>query len=92
LSKPTPESNYWLRSKRVRQGKQFLSGGVPRKAKITRSHEVEFYPDDAAFVVGFTVSVRANTLLTDLVRSQRDFTTWVGHTLQSKTGRMKLRS
>src|SRR5580693_10110339 len=43
----------------VRQGKQFISGGVPRKAEITRSHEVEFYPDDAAFVVGFTHFIEA---------------------------------
>jgi MEDS: MEthanogen/methylotroph, DcmR Sensory domain len=36
---------------------------VLRKAEITRSHKVEFYSDDAAFVVGFTrfieVSLRA---------------------------------
>jgi hypothetical protein len=31
----------------------------PRKAEITRSHEVEFYPDDAAFVVGFTRFIEA---------------------------------
>jgi DNA-binding NarL/FixJ family response regulator len=27
---------------------------VPRKTEVTRSHEVEFYSDDEAFVVGFT--------------------------------------
>src|SRR5271169_5136344 len=43
----------------VRHGKQFISGGVPRKAEITRSHEVEFYPDDAAFVGGFTHFIEA---------------------------------
>ena len=43
----------------VRQGKQFISGGVPRKAEISRSHAVEFYSDDAAFVVGFTCFIEA---------------------------------
>ena len=43
----------------VRQGKQFISGGVPRKAEITRRHEVQFYSDDAAFVVGFTYFIEA---------------------------------
>jgi DNA-binding NarL/FixJ family response regulator len=38
----------------VRLGKQFISGGVPKKAQITRSHEVQFYSDDASFLVGFT--------------------------------------
>jgi CheY-like chemotaxis protein len=65
----------------VLEGKQFISGGLPRghfttasdsqalegpggngalpslgpgKTEITRSHEVEFYSDDEAFVVGFT--------------------------------------
>jgi CheY-like chemotaxis protein len=32
---------------------------VLRKAEITRSHEVEFYSDDAAFVVGFTRFIEA---------------------------------
>jgi len=33
---------------------------VLRKAGITRSHEVEFYSDDAAFVVGFTRFIEAS--------------------------------
>ena len=33
---------------------------VLRKAEITRSHEVEFYSDDAAFVVGFTRFIEAS--------------------------------
>ncbi len=33
---------------------------VPRKAEIARSHEVEFYSDDAAFVVGFTRFIEAS--------------------------------
>jgi DNA-binding NarL/FixJ family response regulator len=32
---------------------------VPRKTEVTRSHEVEFYSDDAAFVVGFTYFIEA---------------------------------
>jgi hypothetical protein len=32
---------------------------VPRKTEITRSDEVEFYSDDAAFVVGFTYFIEA---------------------------------
>ena len=43
----------------IRQGKQFISGGVPRKTEIIRSHKVEFYSDDAAFVVGFTCFIEA---------------------------------
>ena len=43
----------------VRQGKQFISGGVPRKVEITRSHEVQFYSDDASFLVGFTRFIEA---------------------------------
>jgi DNA-binding NarL/FixJ family response regulator len=43
----------------VRRGEQFISGGVPRKAEIIRSHAVEFYSDDAAFVVGFTHFIEA---------------------------------
>ena len=41
-------------------GRQFLSSGLPRHnlivssdSKSTHSHDVEFYSDDAAFVVGF---------------------------------------
>ena len=33
---------------------------VPRKTEITRRHEVEFYSDDAAFVVGFTRFIEAS--------------------------------
>ena len=33
---------------------------TPRKAEITRSHELEFYSDDAAFVVGFTRFIEAS--------------------------------
>jgi DcmR-like sensory protein len=33
---------------------------VLRKAEITRSHEVEFYSDDAALVVGFTRFIEAS--------------------------------
>ena len=33
---------------------------VLRKAEITRSHELEFYSDDAAFVVGFTRFIKAS--------------------------------
>jgi DNA-binding NarL/FixJ family response regulator len=33
---------------------------VLRKAEITRSHEVEFYSEDAAFVVGFTRFIEAS--------------------------------
>jgi DNA-binding NarL/FixJ family response regulator len=43
----------------VRQGKQFISGGAPKKAEITRSHEVQFYSDDASFLVGFTRFIEA---------------------------------
>ena len=43
----------------VGQGKQFFSGGVPKKAEITRSHEVQFYSDDASFLVGFTRFIEA---------------------------------
>jgi DNA-binding response OmpR family regulator len=43
----------------VRQGKQFISGGVPKKAEIARKHEVRFYSDEAAFVVGFTTFIEA---------------------------------
>ena len=32
----------------------------PRKAEITRNHEVEFYADDAAFVLGFTRFIEAS--------------------------------
>ena len=32
---------------------------VPRKADITRSHEVQFYSDDEAFVVGFAYFIEA---------------------------------
>jgi DNA-binding NarL/FixJ family response regulator len=32
---------------------------VPRNTEITRSHEVEFYSDDASFVVGFTRFIEA---------------------------------
>ena len=32
----------------------------PRKVEITRSHEVEFYADDAAFVLGFTRFIEAS--------------------------------
>ena len=47
--KTTPESNYWLRSKRFVRASSLSVAGVPRKAEITRSHEVQFYSDDAAF-------------------------------------------
>ncbi len=43
----------------VCQGSQFVSGGVPRKAEITHSHEVQFYSDDAAFLVGFSRFIEA---------------------------------
>ncbi len=33
---------------------------VPGKAQITRSHEVEFYADDAAFLLGFTRFIEAS--------------------------------
>jgi DNA-binding NarL/FixJ family response regulator len=36
-----------------------LSSPAPRRGEITRSHEVEFYSDDAAFVVGFTRFIEA---------------------------------
>ena len=36
-----------------------LPSFVLRKTEITRSHEVEFYSDDAAFVVGFTRFIEA---------------------------------
>jgi DNA-binding NarL/FixJ family response regulator len=32
---------------------------APRSAEITRRHEAEFYPDDAAFVAGFTCFIEA---------------------------------
>jgi DNA-binding NarL/FixJ family response regulator len=32
---------------------------APRKGEITRSHEVQFYSDDEAFVVGFTYFIEA---------------------------------
>ena len=37
-----------------------LPSFVPAKAEITRSHEVEFYADDAAFVLGFTRFIEAS--------------------------------
>jgi hypothetical protein len=40
-------------------GKEAIPSLVPRKAELTRSHEVEFYSDDAAFVVGFTRFIEA---------------------------------
>jgi len=40
-------------------GKEALPSRVPRKTEITRSHEVEFYSDDEAFVVGFTDFIEA---------------------------------
>ncbi len=36
-----------------------LPSRVPRKTETTRSHEVEFYSDDEAFVVGFTDFIEA---------------------------------
>ena len=39
--------------------KEALPSLVPRKTEVTRSHEVEFYSDDAAFVVGFTYFIEA---------------------------------
>jgi DNA-binding NarL/FixJ family response regulator len=36
-----------------------LSSPAPRKGEITRSHEVAFYSDHAAFVVGFTRFIEA---------------------------------
>ncbi|HWY60117.1 MAG TPA: response regulator [Terriglobales bacterium] len=37
-----------------------LPSRIPKKAEITCGHQVEFYPDDAAFVVGFTDFVEAH--------------------------------
>ena len=39
--------------------KEALTPLVPRKMEITRSHQVEFYSDDAAFVVGFSRFIEA---------------------------------
>ena len=39
--------------------KEALLSLVLRRAEITRSHEVAFYSDDAAFVVGFTRFIEA---------------------------------
>jgi len=39
--------------------KEALLSRVPRKKEITRCHEVDFYSDDAAFVVGFTDCIQA---------------------------------
>jgi DNA-binding NarL/FixJ family response regulator len=36
-----------------------LTSPAPRKGEITRSHEVEFYPDDTAFAVGFARFIEA---------------------------------
>ena len=36
-----------------------VSSPALERAEVTRSHEVEFYPDDAAFVVGFTRFIEA---------------------------------
>ena len=38
---------------------EVLQSIVPRKAEITRGHEVQFYSDDEAFVVGFTYFIEA---------------------------------
>ena len=38
---------------------EVLPSLVPRKAEITRSHEVQFYSDDAAFLFGFTYFIDA---------------------------------
>ncbi len=50
----------------VLAGRQFLSSGlshhnliVALDSKITRSHDVEFYSDDAAFVLGFARFIKA---------------------------------
>jgi DNA-binding NarL/FixJ family response regulator len=39
--------------------KQALPPRLPTKMEITRSHQVEFYSDDAAFVVGFSCFIEA---------------------------------
>jgi DNA-binding NarL/FixJ family response regulator len=36
-----------------------LPSPAPRKTEIARSHEIEFYPDDAAFVAGFAGFIEA---------------------------------
>lgn len=44
----------------VCQGKQFLSSSIAGSALwVSRSHEVKFYSDDAAFVVGFARFIEA---------------------------------
>ncbi len=44
---------------RGRRPREALPVVVPRKKEITRCHEVEFYSDDEAFVVGFTDFIEA---------------------------------
>jgi DNA-binding NarL/FixJ family response regulator len=39
--------------------KEALSSFAPRNAEITRSHEVQFYSDDASFLVGLTRFIEA---------------------------------
>jgi DNA-binding NarL/FixJ family response regulator len=38
---------------------ELLSSLAPKRAKITHSHEVQFYSDDAAFLFGFTCFIEA---------------------------------
>ena len=50
---------------------------VPRKTEITPSHEVEFYPDDAAFVAGFAGVIEAalnsgNAVIVAVTESHRE--------------------
>ena len=47
------------RTLKIRLNRAALLSHAPRKTEIPRSHEVEFYSDDAAFVVGFTRFIEA---------------------------------
>jgi DNA-binding NarL/FixJ family response regulator len=49
---------------------------APRKEEITRSHEVQFYPDDASFLTGFSCFIEAalragNTVIVVATESHR---------------------
>jgi CheY-like chemotaxis protein len=51
------EGSYEVASQEFRAKNAFAP--LQQNRKITRRHEVEFYPDDAAFVVGFTCFIEA---------------------------------
>jgi DNA-binding NarL/FixJ family response regulator len=59
------EGSYEVASQQFRAKNPFAP--LQQNRKITRRHEVEFYPDDAAFVVGFTRFIEAALKARDAV-------------------------